>query len=202
MAGMRVLGLAQHPRFERDHRVLNRATRLCLAVSRILLGLLVTAFVPDGPLILGIDETLKRRRGAKTVRRWHPNRTIVAVADGTATVLDLLDVCLNRPMPLVSSTRFPLHALQYEPTPPRTQGQICRTRLAGKRLPTLACLAIDPTLLWIGVTVASWYGLGGAPRRDRLCDPRTYPSNALLLSRAFTVRQTTPASSIDCLTAP
>ena len=33
--------------------------------SRILLGLLVEAFVPDGPLILGIDETLERRRGKK-----------------------------------------------------------------------------------------------------------------------------------------
>ncbi len=64
-AALRVLGLAQYPYSERDHRVLYRATWSGLAVSRILLWLLVTAFVPDGPLIIGSDETLERRRGAK-----------------------------------------------------------------------------------------------------------------------------------------
>jgi hypothetical protein len=34
-------------------------------VSRVLLGLLVKAFVPDGPLVVGIDETLERRWGKK-----------------------------------------------------------------------------------------------------------------------------------------
>jgi hypothetical protein len=35
------------------------------AASRTLVRLLVEAFVPDGPLVLGIDETLERRRGKK-----------------------------------------------------------------------------------------------------------------------------------------
>jgi hypothetical protein len=30
-----------------------------------LLGLLVEAFVPDGPLVVGVDETLERRQGKK-----------------------------------------------------------------------------------------------------------------------------------------
>jgi hypothetical protein len=34
-------------------------------VSRVLLGLLVKAFVPDGPLVVGIDETLERRPSKK-----------------------------------------------------------------------------------------------------------------------------------------
>jgi hypothetical protein len=35
-------------------------------VSRILLQLLLEAFVPaDAPVVLGIDETVERRRGAK-----------------------------------------------------------------------------------------------------------------------------------------
>jgi hypothetical protein len=35
-------------------------------VSRVLLGLLVEAFVPEGdPLVVGIDETLERRYGKK-----------------------------------------------------------------------------------------------------------------------------------------
>jgi hypothetical protein len=37
--------------------------RLVKPASRVLLGLLVEAFVPEGPLVVGIDETLERRRG-------------------------------------------------------------------------------------------------------------------------------------------
>jgi len=44
---------------------LNRAVWSSREVSHILLGLLVTTFAPRGPLIVGIDETIERRRGAK-----------------------------------------------------------------------------------------------------------------------------------------
>src|SRR5215211_4786565 len=40
-----------------------------LQASRILLGLLLEAFVGGGPLILGIDETLERRYGRKFAAR-------------------------------------------------------------------------------------------------------------------------------------
>ena len=33
--------------------------------SRVLLGLVVEAFVPEGPVVVGIDETLERRYGKK-----------------------------------------------------------------------------------------------------------------------------------------
>jgi hypothetical protein len=36
-----------------------------MEASRILLGLLVEVFVPQGPLVFGIDETLERRYGKK-----------------------------------------------------------------------------------------------------------------------------------------
>ena len=36
-----------------------------LEISHILLILLVNTFVPKGPVVMGIDETLERRRGAK-----------------------------------------------------------------------------------------------------------------------------------------
>ena len=32
---------------------------------RLLLGLLVFAFVPSGPMLLGINDTIKRRRGKR-----------------------------------------------------------------------------------------------------------------------------------------
>src|SRR5919204_985321 len=62
---LRVLGLSHLAAFSTYHRVLNRAVWSSLAVSRVLLGLLIAAFVPRRPVVVGIDETLERRRGAK-----------------------------------------------------------------------------------------------------------------------------------------
>jgi hypothetical protein len=64
-AALRAMGLEHDRRCGRDHRVLSRAEWSGLAASRTLLGLLVAAFVPGGPLVIGVDETVGRRRGAK-----------------------------------------------------------------------------------------------------------------------------------------
>src|SRR5215213_1661508 len=60
-SALRAMGLDQERRFHRYHRVLSRAVWSSREASRILLGLLVEAFVPEGPLVLGIDETVERR---------------------------------------------------------------------------------------------------------------------------------------------
>jgi hypothetical protein len=62
---LRVLGLADEPHFVNCHRVLSRAVWSPRAASRILLGLLARAFVPHGPVVVGLDDTIERRRGAK-----------------------------------------------------------------------------------------------------------------------------------------
>jgi hypothetical protein len=62
---LRAVGLSHLPTFQTYHRVLNRAVWSSLGASRILLHLLVATFVPTGPLVVGIDETIERRRGAK-----------------------------------------------------------------------------------------------------------------------------------------
>jgi hypothetical protein len=62
---LRAVGLEHERRFCRYHRVLSRAVWSSREVSSVLLGLLVEAFVPEGPLVLGIDETLERRRAKK-----------------------------------------------------------------------------------------------------------------------------------------
>jgi hypothetical protein len=62
---LRAMGLDHEKRFHRYHRVLSRARWSSLEASRILLGLLLGAFVGEGPLILGVDETLERRSGAR-----------------------------------------------------------------------------------------------------------------------------------------
>jgi hypothetical protein len=62
---LRAVGLGQYPRIQNYHRVLSRAVWSSRQASRIVLGLLVTTFAPEGSLVLGIDETIERRRGAK-----------------------------------------------------------------------------------------------------------------------------------------
>jgi len=64
-SALRAVGLAQQPTFQTYHRVLNRAKWSSLSASHILLRLLMSAFVPTGPLVVGIDETIERRRGRK-----------------------------------------------------------------------------------------------------------------------------------------
>jgi hypothetical protein len=233
-SALRAMGLEGEKRFHRYHRVLSRASWSSREASRVLLQLLAEAFVPDGPLVLGIDETLERRQGKKItakgiyrdpvssshthfvktsalrwvcvmllaevpwakrvwalpflsilayseryarerskrhkaltewaaqllllVRRWYPEREIVAVADGTYATLKLLDRCRRLSNPITFITRLRLDAALYEPAPPRRRGQIGRPRLKGERLPNLSALTEDPTSLWTPITVANWYG--------------------------------------------
>jgi DDE superfamily endonuclease len=65
-ASLRVMGLSQERQFQNYHRVLNRAKWSSRTLSRILLHLLVRAFVPpDEPIVFGLDDHIERRRGAK-----------------------------------------------------------------------------------------------------------------------------------------
>jgi DDE superfamily endonuclease len=64
-AVLRVMGQSDDRHFQNYHRVLSRARWSALCGGRILLRLLLHAFVPTGPVVIGIDETIERRRGAK-----------------------------------------------------------------------------------------------------------------------------------------
>lgn len=64
-AALRVMGLSWEKHFQNYHRVLNRAVWSSREASRILFGLLINAFVIHGPVILGLDDTIERRRGAQ-----------------------------------------------------------------------------------------------------------------------------------------
>jgi hypothetical protein len=69
-SALRAVGLDQEKSFHRYHRVLSRAGWSSRKASRVLLGLLLEAFVPEGsPLVVGIDETLERRYGRKISAR-------------------------------------------------------------------------------------------------------------------------------------
>ncbi len=63
-SALQVLGLQEQRDFARYHHVLSRAVWSPLAVSRVLLSLLLRHLAPaTGPLVLGIDETVERRKG-------------------------------------------------------------------------------------------------------------------------------------------
>ena len=190
-SALRAVGLDQQRCFHRYHRVLSRAVWSGREASRVLLETLVETFVPNGPLVVGIDETLERRRGKKivakgiyrdpvrsshthfvkssalrwvcvtllaevpwakrvwslpflsalayseryaqergkrhktltewawqlllVVRRWWPEREIVAVADSTYASLKLLERCRSLSNPIIFITRLRLDAALYEP---------------------------------------------------------------------------------------
>jgi hypothetical protein len=231
---LRVMGLARAPHFQNYHRVLNRATWASRALSPILLRLLLDAFVPqEAPVIVGLDEHLERRRGAKIaakgiyrdpvrsskeffvktsglrwvslqllapvpwaqrvwglpfltvlapseryhrtrgrrhktlpdwgrqmllqLRRWLPDRAIVAVADSTYAALGLLGRCQQLPRPITVVTRLRLDAALYDPPPPRTAGTKGRPRVKGPRQPTLQARLADPQTRWQRLSVR-WYG--------------------------------------------
>jgi hypothetical protein len=92
------------------------------------------------------------------VRRWYPDRKIVAVSDRQYASLKVLDRCRKLSNPIIFVARLRLDAALYEPAPPRRPAQIGRPRLKGKRLPNLSVVAECPSTHWEPVSVAEWYG--------------------------------------------
>src|SRR3712207_1014653 len=112
------MGLDREKRFHRYHRVLSRASWSSREAGRILLGLLLEAFVGEGPLILGIDETLERRYGKKIAARGvstaiqsvPPTRpsSRAAASDGFARCCWWRSTGLRGHAPCLSSRLWPL----------------------------------------------------------------------------------------------
>ncbi len=92
------------------------------------------------------------------LRRWYPQREIVAVADRAYASLKLLESCPKLRNPITFITRLRLDAALYEPAAPRKPGQIGRPRLKGERLPNLSVVAEDPATVWKLTTIANCYG--------------------------------------------
>ncbi|MFF8801445.1 MULTISPECIES: transposase [unclassified Methylobacterium] len=66
---LRIMGRAQERRFVNVHRILNRAAWCPCSGGRILLRFLVNAFAQRGPVVMGLDDTIERRRGRRIVAR-------------------------------------------------------------------------------------------------------------------------------------
>ena len=98
---LRISGLARERRFANYHRVLNRAAWSGRAAARVLLGLLLDAFAARGPLVLGLDDTIERRRG-KRIRAKGIYRDPVRSSHGhfvKASGLRRLSLMLLAPVP-------------------------------------------------------------------------------------------------------
>jgi hypothetical protein len=62
---LRMVGLRWERHFVTYHRVLNRAAWQDRVGTRLLFDLLVARFAPHGPVLLGVDDTIERRRGTR-----------------------------------------------------------------------------------------------------------------------------------------
>src|SRR5919109_4736153 len=116
-AALRALGLAQKPGFQNYHRLLNRACWSARQAAGVLLGLLVEAFVPCGPVVLGLDELLERRRGRKITARGvyydaaHSSKTCFQKSSG------LRWMCLAVLVPVSWAARVSRAARSHRPVP-------------------------------------------------------------------------------------
>ena len=62
---LRMTGRAEAANFASYHQILNRARWSSRAVARRLLGIVVERLVPDGPVVIGMDDTIERRWGPR-----------------------------------------------------------------------------------------------------------------------------------------
>jgi hypothetical protein len=66
---LRMTGRAGAANFATFHQILNRARWSHRAVARRLLGIVVERLVPDGPVVIGMDDTIERRWGRRISAR-------------------------------------------------------------------------------------------------------------------------------------
>lgn len=99
-AALRAMGRGHTRQWTRYHRVLNRAKWSSRAAGRVLLGLLVATFVPAGPLLLGLDETIERRWGPQVAARGLYRDAVRSSQDDFVKVSGLRWVCLMLRVPL------------------------------------------------------------------------------------------------------
>ena len=104
---LRIVGLSRERRFVNFHRVLNRAVWSPRAASRLLLGLLISAFVPTGTVVLGGAGQGSGRAAAGIPAEGWTTRSSVAVASGSWRRVSTAIRCAPRGR---SSSRPPAYA--------------------------------------------------------------------------------------------
>ena len=78
---LKIMGRSRERRFVNFHRVLSRAAWCPRMGARVLLGLLVAAFAPNGPVVLALDDKIERCWGRR-IRARGIYRDPVRSSDG------------------------------------------------------------------------------------------------------------------------
>lgn len=105
-AALRVMGRGEEADFSLYHQVLNRASWSPLALSRLLLQALITAFVAvGGSLTFVIDETLERRWGPTIRKRGHFRDALLSSRKKAVSNSGLRWIVLSLVVPLPWTTR-------------------------------------------------------------------------------------------------
>lgn len=99
-AVLRVMGLSEDQQFQRFHRVLNRNAWSTLQASRRLLMALIDAFAPSGPLLMALDDTIERRRGAKIAARGIYRDPVCSSHSNVVKTSGLRWLCLMLTVPI------------------------------------------------------------------------------------------------------
>jgi hypothetical protein len=99
-SALRAVGLAHVSTFQTYHRILTRAKWSSLQARRILLRLLISAFAPTGPIVLGIDETIERRRSQKIAATGIYRDPVRSSHSHFVTVNGLRWICLMLLVPI------------------------------------------------------------------------------------------------------
>jgi hypothetical protein len=111
----------------------------------------------------GFDATYSKkltdwaRQTLLQVAQWLPGRQLIAVADSSYAVIDLLNAVRRR---ICMITRMRLDARLFDPPARRRPGAVGRPRVIGSRQPTLAARLADPKTCWRRLKVTGWYGRG------------------------------------------
>jgi hypothetical protein len=104
-AVLRVMGLKDEKHFGKYHRVLSRAHWSGLVGARILLGLLVALLPPGWPILIGIDETVERRKGRKIQAKGVYRDAVRSTEKQVVKCLGLKWVSMMLLVPCASSAR-------------------------------------------------------------------------------------------------
>jgi hypothetical protein len=104
-AALRVMGLGAERRFERYHRVLNRARWSACRGAQILLGLLIERLQPAWPIVVAVDETLERRKGVRIGAKGMYRDAVRSTRRKVVTCLGLQCICLALLVPVSWSER-------------------------------------------------------------------------------------------------
>lgn len=97
---LRIMGLSQEKRFEKYHRVFNRAKWNSVTGAKILLGLLLPLLPASLPILIVVDDTIERRNGKKIKAKGCYRDACRSTEENVITCYGLKWVCLMLIVPL------------------------------------------------------------------------------------------------------